>query len=170
MLFTFPSRYLCTIGHLGVFSLSGWCRQIQTRFHRPRPTQDTTSSSLFTTTGLSPSAVLLSNSFDFTYLHIAWSYNPDVATTTSVWAVPCSLATTWGITIVFSSYRYLDVSVPCVCLLSDTPCGVGCPIRKSSDLGLLASTRSLSQLATSFFASRCLGILRTPFSFFFLLV
>jgi hypothetical protein len=26
VLFTFPSRYSFTIGHLGVFSLSGWCR------------------------------------------------------------------------------------------------------------------------------------------------
>jgi hypothetical protein len=44
------------------------------------------------------------------------SYNPKVALTTLVWANPLSLATTCGITFVFSSYRYLDVSVPCVCL------------------------------------------------------
>ena len=41
VLFTFPSRYWFTIGLSGVFSLSGWCRQIQTGFLRPRPTQDT---------------------------------------------------------------------------------------------------------------------------------
>jgi hypothetical protein len=45
------------------------------------------------------------------------SYNPKFAVTKLVWAVPLSLATTCGITIVFSSCRYLDVSVPCVCLL-----------------------------------------------------
>ena len=39
-------------------------------------------------------------------------YNPDAAETTSVWAIPRSLATTWGITVVFSSSGYLDVSVP----------------------------------------------------------
>ena len=33
-----------------------------------------------------------------------------------VWAFPSSLAATKGITIVFFSYRYLDVSVPDVCL------------------------------------------------------
>ena len=33
-----------------------------------------------------------------------------------VWAFPRSLATTYGITIVFFSCRYLDVSVPCVSL------------------------------------------------------
>ena len=43
------------------------------------------------------------------------SYNPDLAVTTSVWAVPISLTTTQGITIVFSSSRYLDVSVLWVC-------------------------------------------------------
>ena len=32
VLFTFPSRYLCTIGHLGVFSLGGWSPQIPTGF------------------------------------------------------------------------------------------------------------------------------------------
>ena len=42
------------------------------------------------------------------------SYYPDIAVTTSVWARPISLATTLGITLVLFSYRYLDVSVPCV--------------------------------------------------------
>ena len=43
VLFTFPSQYWFTIGLSGVFSLTGWCRQIQTGRLRPRPTQDTTS-------------------------------------------------------------------------------------------------------------------------------
>jgi hypothetical protein len=38
-------------------------------------------------------------------------YNPGATEITPVWAVPRSLATTWGITIVFSSSGYLDVSV-----------------------------------------------------------
>ena len=42
VLFTFPSQYWFTIGLSGVFSLTGWSRQIQTGFHVPRPTQDTT--------------------------------------------------------------------------------------------------------------------------------
>ncbi len=41
VLFTFPSRYWYTIGRCIVFSLGGWSPQIQTRFHVPRPTQDT---------------------------------------------------------------------------------------------------------------------------------
>ena len=39
------------------------------------------------------------------------SYNPERAETLSVWAIPRSLATTWGVTIVFLSSGYLDVSV-----------------------------------------------------------
>jgi hypothetical protein len=40
------------------------------------------------------------------------SYNPGYAVTYPVWANPRSLATTYGITVVFFSYGYLDVSVP----------------------------------------------------------
>ena len=39
---------------------------------------------------------------------------------------------------------------------------MGFPIRKSPDQRLFAPPRSLSQLITSFIASMCLGILRTP--------
>ena len=41
VLFTFPSRYLFTIGHRRVFSLGGWAPRIQTGFHVSRPTRDT---------------------------------------------------------------------------------------------------------------------------------
>ena len=40
-LFTFPSRYSCTIGHREVFRLTRWSWQIHTRFHEPRATRDT---------------------------------------------------------------------------------------------------------------------------------
>ena len=43
---------------------------------------------------------------------ILLSYNPGHAVTPPVWALPRSLATTCGITVVFSSCGYLDVSVP----------------------------------------------------------
>src|SRR5882757_4003716 len=45
-LFTFPSRYLCTIGHQGVFRLRGWSPQIHTGFLGPRATWDTVRKSL----------------------------------------------------------------------------------------------------------------------------
>ena len=46
-----------------------------------------------------------------------WSYNPSIAVTILVWALPCSLATTYGIILIFSSSGYLDVSVLRVCSL-----------------------------------------------------
>ena len=53
--------------------------------------------------------------FQFNLHRISWSYNPTIAVTTLVWAVPLSLATTYGITLVFFSSAYLDVSVQRVC-------------------------------------------------------
>ena len=49
--------------------------------------------------------------------YILQSYNPKITEITLVWANPISFATTLGITIVFSSSGYLDVSVHQVCLL-----------------------------------------------------
>lgn len=71
-------------------------------------------------TGLSPSTAPLSKGFQFNAQRISWSYNPNVAETTLVWTNPISLATTLGITFVFSSSAYLDVSVQRVRLLADT--------------------------------------------------
>jgi hypothetical protein len=103
---------------LRVFSLTGWCRQIPTRRLRPRGTQDTTKTTLLTFTGLSPCVVLLPKSFNFTPLSILWSYNPGDAVTSPVWALSCSLATTYEIIIIFSSSAYLDVSVQQVCAIA----------------------------------------------------
>ena len=90
---------------------------------------------------------------------ILQSYNPDFAVTKSVWAVPRSLATTWGITLVFSSSAYLDVSVQRV---RQCPLREGYPIRKYTDQFLSADPRILSQLVTSFIASETLDIPHTP--------
>ena len=54
----------------------------------------------------------LSIHFQFNFIKILQSYNPELAVTNPVWANPRSLATTCGITFVFFSYGYLDVSVP----------------------------------------------------------
>ena len=76
----------------------------------------------FTCTGLSPCFAALSRAFQFSLHRISWSYNPIIAVTTMVWANPRSLATTYGITFVFFSSAYLDVSVQRVC----SPIGVLC--------------------------------------------
>ena len=39
VLFTFPSRYLCAIGHRRVFRIGGWSPRVRTGFHVPGPTQ-----------------------------------------------------------------------------------------------------------------------------------
>ena len=110
VLFTFPLRYWFTIGLLGVFSLTGWCRQIQAGFLRSRLTQDTARPHQFTFTGLSPSMAQLSRKFS---LKLVSKCGPTTLARQvgQVQAVPFSLATTRGITIVFFSSRYLDVSV-----------------------------------------------------------
>ena len=77
-------------------------------------------SMVFTCTGLSPAMAALSKAFQFIARPIPQSYNPKHAETCLVWANPISLATTLGITLVFSSSAYLDVSVRRV----RPPCGV----------------------------------------------
>ncbi len=105
---------------------------------------------LSTRTGLSPSKVRLSNRFRF----LIYSHWPD----------PRSLATTSRVSVDVLSSGYLDVSVPRVCPLAGTPCGVGFPIRKSSDQSLFAANRRLSQRITSFIASMRQDIHQMPLS------
>ena len=60
--------------------------------------------------------VQLSNCILLTYCQIMKSYNP--RSENLVWALPASLAATRGIEFSFSSYGYLDVSVPQVVFIS----------------------------------------------------
>ena len=107
VLFTFPSRYSYTIGLTGVFSLAGWTRRIHTGLHVSRATQDNTRTSLASRTGLSPSAMQLSSCFRSpSKFHVVLLLPRRCIATPTVWAVPRSLATTGGITVVFSSCRY----------------------------------------------------------------
>ncbi len=119
VLFTFPSRYFFTIGHHIVFSLGRWSSLLPTRFLVSRGTLDTSQPSYFSRTGLLPSMV---SAFQPLILLNSWNHyaSPQPQTTLGslVWAIPLSLATTYGITFVFSSYGYLDVSVPHVSLLN----------------------------------------------------
>ncbi len=63
LLFTFPSRYWFAIGLSGVFSLTGWSRQIHAEFLVLRATQDTTMLRQHSNTQLSCSMVFLSRKF-----------------------------------------------------------------------------------------------------------
>ena len=64
-------------------------------------------------TGLSPSLMRLSSLFSYPSSVPYRSPQPQ-STSTLVWPVSLSLATTQEIDVSFSSCRYLDVSVPCV--------------------------------------------------------
>ena len=112
---------------------------------------------------------LFQNRSSSKYFSILQPYNPDIAETISVQAIPSSLATTRGIIIIFFSSGYLDVSVHRVCFLvtQDIHKWMGCPIRVSADRFVFANSRSLSQLVTPFIASESQGILRTPLVTFF---
>jgi hypothetical protein len=102
VLFTFPSRYLFTIGRQSVFSLTGWSRQIHTGFPVPRITWDTPGVQRISFTGLSPSMVCLSRPLQLPSSHpMMESRYPFATCVVKVWAVPRSLAATKGITVLF---------------------------------------------------------------------
>ena len=62
-------------------------------------------------------------------------------------------------------FQFPGLAIPrlCIHLGTDRSSLPGCPIRRSPDPRLLATPRGLSQLSTSFIASRRLGIHHTPF-------
>ena len=98
---------------MGVFSLGGWSRRFHAGFLVSRATQDTNRVRLgFAYGGLTLCAGLFHVLRLPKFLPTSWSYNPKAAGPVLVWASPRSLATTCGITFVFSSWGYLDVSVP----------------------------------------------------------
>ena len=132
VLFAFPSRYWFTIGQLGVFSLGGWSPHVQSRFLVSRPTR----AHVFrvSDTGLSPTMAVLSRTFSYPVTHFR--------------ANPISLAATLGISFDFSSYGYLDVSVPHVrfctlCIQIQMTLRPGFPIRTSRDHSSFASSPTL---------------------------
>ena len=102
MLFTFPSRYLFTIGHSVVLSLGEWSPLLQAEFLVLRPTQEYSISLLLR---------------DY---HPLWCDFPFASDSFIKYpsAGPISLATTLGVSLDFLSYRYLDVSVPYVRLFT----------------------------------------------------
>lgn len=70
VLFTFPSRYLFTIGHQGVFSLTRWSGQIPTKFHVLR--------------GTWVCNLLLYSMFHLQDFHFLWSSVPEHSITMNI--------------------------------------------------------------------------------------
>ena len=109
VLFTFPSQYFFAIDHWVVFRLRGWSPCLHTGFLVSRTTPDTA--------GLLPLRILdshlLRSAFPHRSARVRFPYavhTPKVLLP-SVWPLPISLATTFGISFDFSSSAYLDVSV-----------------------------------------------------------
>ena len=111
VLFTFPSQYFFSIAHHVVFRLRGWSPFLPARFLVSHSTPDPTSLH-----SLSPTRLLRSLDSAFLLLiRLAYAFVFVVLTLNnrsySVWPLPLSLATTYGISFDFSSWGYLDVSV-----------------------------------------------------------
>ena len=142
VLFTFPSRYLFAIGLSGVFSLSGWCRQIQTGFLRPRPTQDTQHANNNSCTGLSPSTVTFSKCVPIMLSTIIQVLQPqnDVSSWFGLFRVRSPLLA--------ESLNYFLLLRVLRCFSSPgyLPCGymvfnhVGCPIRTFRDITVVCTS------------------------------
>ncbi len=91
----------------------------------PRTTQDTTINNItLPVRDYHPLRRIFPNASSSVIHRITWSYNPIIAETIMVWASPISLATTLGITLVFSSSGYLDVSVHRVRLIETIMTGL----------------------------------------------
>ena len=98
MLPTFPSRYWSTIGLPDVFSLAAWSPLIRTGFHVPRPTQVVISAQpVLPVRDFHPLRSHFPERSSSTLNFYDNSYNPAGAVTSTVWALPLSLATTQGI-------------------------------------------------------------------------
>ena len=102
VLFTFPSRYLFTIGHRVVLRLGGWSPHIQAGFHVSRPTQE------------------FSKNLPIRGYHPLWLTFPSYSGFfyNSYWPGPLSLVTTNGVSVDVLSSSYLDISVRWGCLPS----------------------------------------------------
>ncbi len=185
VLFTFPSRYLFTIGHRVVLSLRRWASQIRTGFHVTRTTwEHIQKDRLFSITRLSLSLAPLIQRYSpksrfcnlprDPYGPEDTSHNPVRTTDTAyhvrtVWAIPLSLATTHGVAFCFlflellrcfNSLGWLRQPMYSTADRQGLPDGVS-PFGDPR-VCLLPANRGLSQVATSFIASRCQGIHCTP--------
>jgi hypothetical protein len=172
VLFTFPSRYSCTIGHRGMLSLGGRSPQLRAGFHVPGPTREARrAGGAASRTGLSPCLAGLPRPFR---CRAALSLRrraqsppmraPATPERQRLWGfdarsglgmLALSLAATRAVSVDFLSSGYLDVSVPRVAPAGPMDSGrgarawprAGSPIRASAGgsgrLRLPAAYRSL---------------------------
>ena len=172
MLFTFPSQYLFAIGLSVVFSLGGWCRQIQTGFLRSRPTQDTPACHLIACTGLSPPAACLPRHFQFSSFHGIGVLQPRACRNIPGLGSFPFAHHYLGNHCYFLFLRLLrcfsSSGLPPI-RITAIPGGWVAPFGHPRIKRLFAPPRGFSQLITSFFASESQGIphaLLVTYSFF----
>ena len=104
---------LYAIGHWVVFRLGGWSPRLPTGFLVSRGTLDPATFTSISTTWLSHSLTGFPKPFVYRCLLILPSATPSILLH-SVWPLPISLATTFGISVDYFSSPYLDVSVQAV--------------------------------------------------------
>ena len=109
VLFTFPSRYWFTIGLSGVFSLTRWCWPYSDRISPAPPYSGYSTTILIFVYG-----TVTFYRFSFPNMYSYYSVLQLLYTSFGLFRVRSPLLS--GITIVFFSSGYLDVSVPRVCL------------------------------------------------------
>ena len=103
MLFAFPSRYWFTIGRQRVFSLGEWSPRIPTRLHVSRGTQDAASSPVHFPLRGSHTLWLRfpADSRNVRFGNSTYAVLQPPNASTWVWAVPISLAATFGISVIY---------------------------------------------------------------------
>src|ERR1700751_1357683 len=184
-LFTFPSRYLCTIGHQGVFRLRRWSSQIHTGFLGPRATWDTVRKSLkFHLRGCHP----LCRRFPTSSTTKAISYFlPDQQFRLDGPATPVTqrlLAMTrdrfglfpfrspllresrlLSLPVGTEMFHFPTLPPPALCVQAGATGHYACRVSPFGHPRIkvwLPTPRGLSQAPTSFFGSWCQGIRRVP--------
>ena len=185
MLFTFPSRYWCAIGHRVVLRLGWWSTQVRTGFHVPGPTQGPRRAvrsgfayGAVTRCGRPSHAVPLPSR-----TCARGRQPPDARPCNPVGGTPAGYArsTVWP-SVPFRSpllgesrdwFPLLRVlrcfsspgCPPPAYVFSGGICTLLCmgsPIRRPPGRRMCAPRRGLSQLAASFIGSLCQGIRRAP--------
>ena len=166
MLFTFPSRYLFTIGRQLVFSLTRWSAQIHTRLHLYRVTQELPRRALVFGYGpLTLYGALFHTLHLTSQLPLSGSYNPRVqAPGFGLFRFRSPLLTeslSFSVPLVTEMFHFTR-SRARRAMYSHGGGRIliqpGYPIRKSTGRSVFAALRGLSQLITSFIACWHQGI------------
>ena len=153
MLFTFPSRYLSTIGRQGVLRLGGWSPHLQTGLHVSRLTQGPRAH--FPIRGCHPLRPAFPDGSGNTHAAtgLVRFRSPLLAESRLMSFPPAT-----------EMFQFTGFASRPYGFRSGYPLArVGCPIRRSGDQRALASPPGFSQRATSFIASQCQGIHQMPF-------